>query len=1098
MLAVLVCHNGDAWLPLALSALRRSTVRPRHVVAVDTGSADRTPHLLTEAADPAAAAGASGPAIDAIVTLSSETGFAEAVAAAVEYATERWGDPGEWLWLLHDDCAPEPDCLDTLLKAAEPSPLAGVLGPIALDWADPRLVVEAGLSTDASGHRQSVAGGLEERPGQSTEVLAVPSAGALVSRRLWEELDGFDTELPLLREDIDFGWRANAAGRVVLSVPAARVRHVRAVSTGRREATALPVGVAAADRALGLRTFLVNCSALSFWIGVPRLVLLCVLRGLGFALVRRGARARGEFAAVGYLLSGRAALRQARARRAAERDGGAARGLLTSRLTRLRNATKTAVLALVTKRLASEAALGRLPEPDPESSQTAWIPPESLDSGERPRPVGPDALPAGVRRTTRVRAPGLRRPGGSRSAGVVAVPVPAPEPEPAEEKPRPSPGPRTSERELVFVQVDRRRVLAATVLAPPVVLVVALTVLGLLVNGHRLGLELSGGRLLPAGDLAEVWSAYLRSWHPVGGGTAAAASPALALLGMFGAVLGGPSVLVAVLLLGQLPLSALTAYLATRKLRVGRWPRAAVAAAYAMLPAATGAVAQGRLDVVVVHLVLPLVLAGVAGVLAGSGRRWLHGAVHCAIGCAVLGAFSPLALGLVLLVLLTGFVVLPSDGPLRRRAAAVVTVVLASLLLLLPWLPTLIGHPALMLHGMGGPGVAPVAGELLGLDPGGDGTLPVGLAVVVAALVAAVLRPGKWLLPGLGVAAVGGAAAVAVGTVALPPPAGGPAAAAHAGVPLVLAGAGLLWVVLAAVSRTATGLRMPKVAVVAGGLTVAVLAAGVVLAGGEGPVRAGHGTELTASLPADVAGSGRSVFVLGDPPRLTAGRLPHWGDDGLPLVDGAAARLADWQTRLLVAERHATQDALLGMAANGVLLVVLPPGVDGSAQLAAGGDLVTPAAPTADGRAVLRLTPAAGQVVLISPELAHRSVNGRLPEVQSPDASVAGTALVDARLPDVRVRVSDGPDGRLLVLAAELEPGWRATVDGRPVSLVPAWGHQVAVAVPTRQAEVVVEYPDTAHGLLLLGQVAALLFCLLTAVPSRAIREAGDRTRKST
>ena len=64
--------------------------------------------------------------------------------------------------------------LDQLLRAAAESSSATVLGPLSLDWADPRLIVEAGLSTDASGHRQQVAA-----PGDTpAEVLAVPSAGA--------------------------------------------------------------------------------------------------------------------------------------------------------------------------------------------------------------------------------------------------------------------------------------------------------------------------------------------------------------------------------------------------------------------------------------------------------------------------------------------------------------------------------------------------------------------------------------------------------------------------------------------------------------------------------------------------------------------------------------------------------------------------------------------------------------------------------------------------------------------------------------------------------------------------------------------------------
>jgi GT2 family glycosyltransferase len=111
VLAILVCHNGENWLPLALSALRRSTIRPRHVLAVDTGSTDSTPSLLAEAADPVGVVAGpdSYPVLDGVVTLSNETGFAAAVNEATAQAVERWGDPGAWIWLLHDDCAPEPD-----------------------------------------------------------------------------------------------------------------------------------------------------------------------------------------------------------------------------------------------------------------------------------------------------------------------------------------------------------------------------------------------------------------------------------------------------------------------------------------------------------------------------------------------------------------------------------------------------------------------------------------------------------------------------------------------------------------------------------------------------------------------------------------------------------------------------------------------------------------------------------------------------------------------------------------------------------------------------------------------------------------------------
>ncbi|MDQ3150697.1 MAG: glycosyltransferase, partial [Actinomycetota bacterium] len=302
VLGVLVCHDGAEWLPAALAALRSLTVAPRRVIAVDTGSTDRTPELLAAAGD----------ILDGTLLLASDAGFGEAVAAAVAHAEQRWDDPGEWVWLLHDDCAPEAACLDALLSVAELSPSAALLGPLCVDWADPRRVVEAGLSTDASGHRQTGIDAVELDLGQfeqNVEVLAVSSAGALVRRAVWTSLGGYDPDLPLLRDDLDFGWRVNQTDHVVLCVPAARLRHVAALGSGRRPLDAVAGRRRGVDRAHGLRTYLVNCSRTAFVTGVPRLVALCVVRAIGFLLVRRLGAARAELSALGYLLSGRAKLR---------------------------------------------------------------------------------------------------------------------------------------------------------------------------------------------------------------------------------------------------------------------------------------------------------------------------------------------------------------------------------------------------------------------------------------------------------------------------------------------------------------------------------------------------------------------------------------------------------------------------------------------------------------------------------------------------------------------------------------------------------------------------------------------------------------------
>lgn len=642
-------------------------------------------------------------------------------------------------------------------------------------------------------------------------------------------------------------------------------------------------------------------------------------------------------------------------------------------------------------------------------------------------------------------------------------------------------------REAPAEVVPRTKTVVART-APPLTLLVVLTALGLLINVHRLGLDLVGGRLLPVGGVGELWSAYLSGWHPVGGGTSSSAPAALAVLGVLGAIftpVGGPPALVAVLLLGDAPLAGLTAYAATRGLRVPRWTRAGAAAGYALLPPATAAVAQGRPDVVAVHILLPPVIAGIAGVLTRGAHGWLHRSSWCALGVALLGAFSPLGHGLALLGMVGGFVVLPTEpGPagrraLLRRVASVGVVVLLPLALLLPWPTVVVNEPALLLHGLSGPAAPVGAADLLGLDPGGPGALPVGLVVVVAAVVVAVLRPRSLAGPGPAVVVVGGCGLAVVRLALAKPLQGGAPAPGFAGVPLLVIGAGLLWLILSGTTQAAPRRLSRLVGAAWVGLVVAV-GVGAFL-GGQGPLHAGGGDQLASPEAAELARTGRSVVVLGegDQPRESGGRLPLFGDDQLAVTEGTGDRLLAWQIALEQPSTNGTRAALSAAAASGAQYVVLPHGVQASPIVALAPDLAVAVAPTRDGRPVLRLLPPSGQVVLVPPGVAKQSVTSSSP------GSTLGVTPVDAGLPSVRVRVSEGVPGRLLVLAAELEPGWRATVDGKTVPIVPAWGHQVAVAVPTAVSTVVVEHSSRLRDVLLLVQIAAVLFAALTAIPGR-------------
>ena len=221
--AILVVHDGATWLPQVVAALASQTRTPDRTIAVDTGSVDGSAKLL------------SGARIK-YLTINRGDGFGSAVAEAVATLPPCESED-EWLWLLHDDSAPDQEALERLLDAIEDRPNIAMVGPKILGWNNRTNLLEAGISIARNGARWT---GLEEDEydqGQHDgiyEVLSVSTAGALIRRSVFEELGGFDEKLDLFRDDVDFGWRVHTAGQSVLVNTDAIVYHAQAAATERR------------------------------------------------------------------------------------------------------------------------------------------------------------------------------------------------------------------------------------------------------------------------------------------------------------------------------------------------------------------------------------------------------------------------------------------------------------------------------------------------------------------------------------------------------------------------------------------------------------------------------------------------------------------------------------------------------------------------------------------------------------------------------------------------------------------------------------------------------------------------------------------------
>ncbi|CAL9518109.1 glycosyltransferase [Streptomyces sp. enrichment culture] len=798
--AVLVSHDGTRWLPDALSGLLGQERPVQYAMGADTGSADDSARLLGDALGD-----------DRVLHLARRTGFGQAVEECERTAphltpedlpylkrpsgwdpvTRSWrddaydlpelphGEPVQWLWLLHDDCAPEPDALAQLLRVVENEYELGrddvaVVGPKLRGWYDRRQLLEVGVSIANSGRRWTGLDRREQDQGQHDHVrtvLSVSTAGMLVRRDVFEELGGFDQHLPLMRDDVDLCWRAHSAGYRVLIAPEAVVRHAEAASRERR--TVDCVGRTAAsphkvDKAGAVHTLLVNTRTAALpWV-LLRLVLGTLLRTLAYLVGKVPGQALDEI-----------------------------RGLLGT--------------LLRPERILAGRRRRGTPQVDKAELRPLFPPP-----GATVRVTVEQVAGSLVGRSDPETASGAGRHGGAVESG---------------------PGGDDAD----FLEVEQFARLKRIARKPAPVLFLVLLLVSLTACRHLLGGgALAGGALLPVpADAGDLWARHTDAWHAVGTGGTGSAPPYLAVLAAFATLLlGSTGLTVTLLLVGSVPLAGLTAYFASRSLVESRLLRAWAAVAYAFLPAVTGALADGRIGTAVLAVLLPLLArAGVAAAgltrpedTRGSWRATWAYALLLTLTTAFTPVVWPLALVLGLGVLALRRRDLAAYGPRFLAQLGVPLLVLA------PWSLTLLPFGFFREAGLDTGTSTASALDLLSADPGGPGTVggPVLIGVVLAAL-AALLRADRRL--GILTAWAAALAGLLFAVLSQGSAWSGPATLAYG---LALLAAALLGAdgARARVAEQSFGWRQPVAALIALACAVGpvLLAAGWMVRGADGPL----------------------------------------------------------------------------------------------------------------------------------------------------------------------------------------------------------------------------------------------------------------------
>ncbi|MER7573406.1 glycosyltransferase [Streptomyces sp. NPDC126514] len=1032
--AVLVSHDGARWLPDALAGLLGQERPVQSVVAADTGSADDSAQLVTEALG-----------ADRVLHLARRTGFGQAVEEAARTApvltpdelpylkrpsgwdpvTRTWrddaydlpelphGEPVQWLWLLHDDCAPEPDALAQLLRVVDNELELGrddvaVVGPKLRGWYDKRQLLEVGVSIAHSGRRWTGLDRREQDQGQHDHVrsvLSVSTAGMLIRRDVFEQLGGFDRRLPLMRDDVDLCWRAQSAGHRVLIAPEAVVRHAEAASRERRtvdcagRTTASPHKV---DKAGAVYTLLVNSrSAVLPWV-LFRLVLGTLLRTVAYLVGKVPGQAVDEI-----------------------------RGLL-------------GVLLRPERIIAGRRGRGR-PAVDKDELRPLFPPP-----GATVRATVEQAAGSLFGSSDAEAASGAGRHGGGIESG---------------------PGGDDAE----FLEIEQFARLKRIARKPGPVLFLVLLLVSLAACRELLGAgALAGGALLPApADSAELWSHYLDSWHPVGTGGTASAPPYLALVAMLASVLfGSTGLAVTLLLVCSVPLAGLTAYFASRPLVESRLLRAWAAVAYAFLPAATGALAGGRIGTAVLAVLLPLAArAGIAasGLANSSGARGSWRATWAyALLLTVTTAFTPIVWPIALLLGVALLAVRRTDIPAYglRFLAQLGT----PLLVLAPWSLTLLPFGFFDEAGLEYGSSAAGALDLLGASPGGPGTVS-GLMLIgiVLAALAALLRSERqagirtaWAvaLTGLVLAVLANGSTWA-----------GPATLVYG---IALLGAALLGAdgARARVAEQSFGWRQPVAAVIALAAAAGPLlvAAGWVIDGADGPLERRDPVQVPAFVAEESGNRDQTRTLV-----LDSDSAAHVG---YTLVRGSGARLGDGE----LAEADGENDGLGKVVAN----LVAGSGADQSNQLgkfAVAYVLVHKGAP----REVTRVLDATPGLSRLSQQ--HGSALWRVDREVARATIVGGSGEpqpVAAGPVEIHTTVPEGADGRVLRLADTADEGWTATLDGKPLTRTTVDGWAQGFALPASGGRLDVTFEDPiGHTAWLWVQGSLAVVLVVLALPGR-------------
>lgn len=214
--AILVTRGEAPLTQSVLRAIENQSVAPRSLTIIDVAGRHVTPFPADRVPDGAV-----------LVRVGRARNLGDAIRRAQAQGAPFTSE--QWWWILHEDSAPESECLDELIQAAAVGRTVGAVGVKQMSWDGNRLL-ELGIFATASARRLERISDDDIDQGQhdgTSDVLGVGTAGLFISAEAYEAVGGFDPALGPFGDGLDLGRRLHLAGYRVIVAPKARVRHAR-------------------------------------------------------------------------------------------------------------------------------------------------------------------------------------------------------------------------------------------------------------------------------------------------------------------------------------------------------------------------------------------------------------------------------------------------------------------------------------------------------------------------------------------------------------------------------------------------------------------------------------------------------------------------------------------------------------------------------------------------------------------------------------------------------------------------------------------------------------------------------------------------------